>query len=70
MKWFIYGEVWQHGNLEPKLRELITIAVNITNQNMEQCTEHIEAVLNIGTTPVEIKETLYQCAPYIGFSKV
>lgn len=70
MKRFIYGEVWQHGNLDPKIRELITIAVNITNQNMEQCAEHVEVALNIGISPVEIKETLYQCAPYIGFSKV
>ncbi|EDT77049.1 carboxymuconolactone decarboxylase family protein [Clostridium butyricum] len=70
MKRFIYGEVWQHGNLEPKIRELIIIAVNITNNNMEQCAEHVEAALNIGISPVEIKETLYQCAPYVGFSKV
>ena len=70
MKRFIYSEVWQHGNLEPKIRELIIIAVNITNNNMEQCAEHVEAALNIGISPVEIKETLYQCAPYIGFSKV
>lgn len=70
MKRFIYGEVWQHGNLDPKLRELITIAVNITDNNMEQCAERVEAALNIGATPVEIKETLYQCTPYIGFSKV
>lgn len=70
MKRFIYGEVWQHGNLEPKICELIIIAVNITNNNMEQCAEHVEAALNIGISPVEIKETLYQCAPYVGFSKV
>lgn len=70
IKRFIYGEVWQHGNLEPKIRELIIIAVNITNNNMEQCAEHVEAALNIGISPVEIKETLYQCAPYVGFSKV
>lgn len=70
MKRFIYSEVWQHGNLEPKIRELIIIAVNITNNNMQQCAEHVEAALNIGISPVEIKETLYQCAPYVGFSKV
>lgn len=70
MKRFVYGEVWQHGKIDAKLRELITIAVNIANINMEQCAEHVEAALNIGVTPVEIKETLYQCAPYVGFSKV
>ncbi len=70
MKRFVYGEVWQHGKIDAKLRELITIAVNIANINMEQCAVHVEAALNIGVTPVEIKETLYQCAPYVGFSKV
>jgi 4-carboxymuconolactone decarboxylase len=25
--------------------------------------------LNVGLTPVEIKEAVYQCAPYIGFPK-
>lgn len=69
MKRFVYGEVWQHGNIDGKLRELVTIAVNTTNLNMEQCAEHVEAALNIGASPVEIKETLYQCAPYIGFPR-
>ena len=27
------------------------------------------AALNVGVSPVEIKEALYQCAPYIGFPK-
>lgn len=25
--------------------------------------------MNVGLTPVEIKEAVYQCAPYIGFPK-
>ena len=48
---------------------MITIAVLATNQTPEQCRAHIGAALNVGVTPVEIKETLYQCAPYIGFPK-
>ena len=28
------------------------------------------ATLNIGVTPIEIKESLYQCAPFIGFPRV
>ncbi|URZ17494.1 carboxymuconolactone decarboxylase family protein [Clostridium felsineum] len=70
MERFIYGEVWQHGKLDEKLREIVTIAVNVTNQTIDQLGEHVEAALNIGLTPVEVKETLYQCTPYVGFSKV
>jgi 4-carboxymuconolactone decarboxylase len=29
----------------------------------------VGAALNVGLTPVEIKEAVYQCAPYIGFPK-
>ncbi|MFL0196039.1 carboxymuconolactone decarboxylase family protein [Clostridium sp. WILCCON 0269] len=70
MNRFLYGEVWKHGNLDKKLREMITIVVLTTNQTMDQCREHIEVALNIGITPVEIKEILYQCTPYIGFARV
>ena len=31
---------------------------------------HVGAALNIGITPIEIKESLYQCAPFIGFPRV
>lgn len=66
---FLFGEVWQHGNLDAKTRELITIVVLTTNQTPDQLKAHIGAALNVGVTPVEIKEALYQCAPYIGFAK-
>lgn len=66
---FIFGEVFYHGNLDDKTRELITIIVLATNQTLDQLKAHIFAALNIGATPVEIKETIYQCAPYLGFPK-
>ncbi len=40
-----------------------------TNQTLPQLKAHIGAALNVGLTPVEIKEAVYQCAPYIGFPK-
>jgi len=40
-----------------------------TNQTLPQLKAHVGAGLNIGLTPVEIKEAVYQCAPYIGFPK-
>ncbi|MBP2655474.1 MAG: 4-carboxymuconolactone decarboxylase [Firmicutes bacterium] len=69
MKRFIYGEVKQHGNLSDPQRELITLVVLETTGNAGLFRKHVEGALNIGVTPVEIKEAVYQAAPYIGFPK-
>jgi 4-carboxymuconolactone decarboxylase len=66
---FIYGEVFFQGNLDDKQRELITLVVLATNQTLPQLNAHVHAALNVGLTPVEIKEAVYQCAPYIGLPK-
>ncbi|MBL4954385.1 carboxymuconolactone decarboxylase family protein [Neobacillus sp. YIM B02564] len=66
---FIFGEVFYQGNLDDKQRELITLVVLTTNQTLPQLKAHVGAALNVGLTPVEIKEAIYQCAPYIGFPK-
>lgn len=66
---FIFGEVFYHGNLTIHLREIITLAVMTTNQTLPQLRAHVGAALNVGLTAVEIKEAIYQCAPYIGFPK-
>lgn len=65
----IFGEVFYRGNLTDKMRELITLVVLTTNQNLEQLKAHVGAALNIGVSPVEIKEAVYQCVPYLGFPK-
>lgn len=66
---FIFGEVFYQGGLENKQRELITLVVLATNQTLPQLKAHTIAALNVGLTPVEIKEAIYQCAPYLGFPK-
>ncbi|MFS0669241.1 carboxymuconolactone decarboxylase family protein [Peribacillus frigoritolerans] len=66
---FIFGEVFYQGNLDDKMRELITLVVLATNQTLHQLNAHVHAALNVGLTPIEIKEAVYQCAPYIGFPK-
>jgi 4-carboxymuconolactone decarboxylase len=66
---FIFGEVFYQGNLDDKMRELITLVVLATSQTLPQLKAHVSAALNVGVTPIEIKEAVYQCAPYIGFPK-
>lgn len=67
---FIFGEVCYTGSLDNRMRELITITVLTTNQTLPQLKAHIGASLNVGASPIEIRETIYQCAPFIGFPKV
>ena len=66
---FIFGEVCYVGSLDNATRELITITVLAVNQTLPQLKAHVGACLNVGLTPVEIRETIYQCAPFIGFPK-
>ena len=65
----IFGEVFYIGNLTSKERELITVASLTTLQTLPQLKAHINAALNVGNTPLEIRETIYQCAPFIGFPR-
>jgi 4-carboxymuconolactone decarboxylase len=66
---FLFGEVFYQGNLDDKQRELITLVVLATSQTLPQLKAHVNAALNVGLTPIEIKEAVYQCAPYIGIPK-
>ena len=38
-------------------------------QTLPQLRSHVGAALNIGVTPVEVREAVYQCAPFVGFPK-
>jgi len=67
---FIFGEIFYTGNLDDKTRELITITALTTNQTLPQLKTHTNAALNIGVNPIEIREVVYQLAPFIGYPKV
>jgi len=66
----IFGQIFYIGNLDDKTRELITITVLTTNQTLPQLKSHTNAALNIGVTPIQIREAVYQSATFIGFPKV
>ena len=67
---FMFGEVFHQGEMEDSKRELLTLTALTVNQMLPQLKSHVMAALRIGVTQAQIKETLYQCAPYIGFPKV
>ena len=66
---YIFGEVFVTGNLDMKTREMITVVSLTTQQTLPQLKSHIHAALNVGVTPIELREAIYQCAPFIGFPK-
>ena len=65
----VYGEVYAHVKLPTVLREQIIIAVAAVNGTGEEAEAHALAALAAGAGPAEIKEAVYQCAPYIGLGR-
>lgn len=66
---YIFGDVCYTGSLDNRMRELVTVTVLTTISALPQIKAHVQASLNAGCTPVEIREAIYQCAPFIGFPK-
>ncbi|WP_317191305.1 cupin domain-containing carboxymuconolactone decarboxylase family protein [Flavobacterium agrisoli] len=67
---FAFDEVINHDAMETKTRVLIIMASTIGSQALTEYKMFVNAALNTGISPVEIKEVLYQAVPYIGISKV
>jgi 4-carboxymuconolactone decarboxylase len=64
---FIFGDVFDTGVLDDRLRELITVTVLACLQSLPQLKSHTSAALNVGVQPIQIREAVYQLAPFIGF---
>jgi len=67
---FAFDEVIHHDTMDTKLRVLLIMASTIGSQALSEYKMFVNAALNVGVTPVEIKEVLYQSVPYVGISKV
>ena len=65
----IFGEVFATGVLTDGERELLTVTVLAAMQTLPQLAAHVRAALNVGVAPLEVREAIYQCAPYIGYPK-
>ena len=66
---FIFGDVCSTGSLNSQMRELVTVTVLTTLSALPQLKAHVQASLNAGCTPVQLREAVYQCAPFIGFPR-
>lgn len=64
---FIFGDVFDTGVLDDRTRELVTVTVLACLQALPQLEAHTAAALRVGAAPVEVREAVYQLAPFIGF---
>jgi 4-carboxymuconolactone decarboxylase len=67
---FAFDEVISHDNLDTNLRVMVIMASTIASQALSEYKMFVNAALNTGITPIEIKEVLYQSVPYVGIAKV
>lgn len=67
---FAFDEVIRYGNLNTRTRVMMIMASTIGSQALSEYKMFVHAALNVGVTPVEVKEILYQSVPYVGIAKV
>ncbi len=66
---FAFDEVLRHCNLDTRTRLMVQLASIIASQAVREYRAMLGAALNVGVTPVEAKEILYQAVPYVGIAK-
>src|SRR5208283_2852366 len=67
---FAFDEVLSYGNLDTKIRLMVILASLIAQQTLSEYKVILGAALNVGVTPIEVKEIVYQSVPYVGIAKV
>jgi 4-carboxymuconolactone decarboxylase len=67
---FAFDEVLGYGNLDTRTRLMVILASMIASQALGEYKVMLGGALNVGVTPVEVKEIVYQAVPYVGIAKV
>lgn len=65
----IYGEILSKGSLTDTQKALVILASLTASQNWDEIPQAVKAALAVGASPLEIRETIYQCAPYVGIPR-
>ena len=66
---YIFGDIFSTGDLTIKEREMITVVCLASIQCLPQLKAHLNAALNAGNTPLELREALYTCFSFLGFPR-
>lgn len=67
---FAFDEVVNQDNLDAKTRMLAILAALLGCQGLEEFKVMLPGALNLGLTPVEVKEMVYQAVDYLGMGRV
>ena len=67
---FAFDEVLRHGDLDTKTRLMAILASLIAQQTLAEYKVMLGGALNVGLTPIEVKEFLYHAVPYVGMARV
>ena len=67
---FAFDEVMSHGSLDDRSRLMVILAALIASQALGEYRVMLRAALNVGVTPIEVKEIVYQAVPYCGLAVV
>jgi 4-carboxymuconolactone decarboxylase len=67
---FAFDEVLSYGNLDTRTRLMVILASLIAQQTLSEYKIMLGGALNVGVSPIEVKEIVYQSIPYIGIAKV
>jgi len=65
-----FDEVIRYGNIDTKTRAMMIMGSTIAQGALTEYKMYVNGALNVGVTPVEIKEILYQSVAYVGVAKV
>ena len=66
---FAFDAVLAQSKLDTKTRAMMILASLIASQAVSEYKVMAGAALNVGVTPVQIKEILYQAVPYVGMAR-
>lgn len=66
---FAFDDVLQYGNVETKTRLMVILAAMIASQTLNEYKVMLGGALNVGVSPIEVKEIVYQAVPYVGIAK-
>ena len=67
---FAFDEVIHDTDLDAKTRFIAILAALLGCQGMDEFRTMLPAALNMGVTPVEVKEIVYQAVAYLGIGRV
>ncbi|MGH9682541.1 MAG: 4-carboxymuconolactone decarboxylase [Candidatus Acidiferrales bacterium] len=63
---YAWGEIWARPGLPRNIRSLLTLAMLVALDRMEEFRMHVRAAIRNNVTREEIQEVLLQCAIYCG----